>query len=94
LKELLKERVVFGTCVLSTSPHYLVPTKNAGCDFVFLDTEHVAIDQTQLAWMCRAFDAMGVTPITRVPEPEPYRVCEYIDNGAVGVVAPYCETVK
>jgi len=26
-------------------------------------------------------------------EPEPYRACEYLDGGACGIIAPYCETV-
>ena len=41
--------------------------KNAGCDFVFIDTEHIPIDREKLSWMCRAYAAMGMPPIVRVP---------------------------
>ena len=36
---------------------------------------------------------MGIPPVVRVPEPEPFRCCCYIDGGAQGIVAPYVETV-
>ena len=32
--------------------------------------------------------------MVRVPEPEPYTVCEVLDAGANGVVAPHMETTK
>ena len=53
-------------------------------DFVFIDTEHIPIDRSQLSWMCRTYSGMGITPVCRVPEPEPFRVCSYIDGGAKG----------
>jgi 4-hydroxy-2-oxoheptanedioate aldolase len=64
-----------------------------GLDFVFIDTEHVPIDRPGLAWMCRAYDALGLAPIVRIPAPDPYLACQVLDAGATGVVAPYLETV-
>ena len=48
--------------------------RNIISNYIFhIDTEHIAIDRSQLSWMCRAYSGMGITPICRVPEPEPYR---------------------
>ncbi|XP_065179292.1 2-keto-3-deoxy-L-rhamnonate aldolase-like [Sycon ciliatum] len=94
LRKKSNERPVIGTCCLSTSPEFFAATKSAGLDFVFIDTEHVALPRDKLSWMCRAYAAAEIAPIVRVPEPEPFRVCEYIDGGALGIVAPYVESVE
>jgi len=85
---------VYGTCCISTSPKFPPALAQTGIDVIFLDTEHVPIPIDTLSWMCRTFTGLGIPPICRVPEPEPYKVCEYLDAGAVGIVAPYMETVE
>ena len=85
---------VFGTLIVSTSPHWPAHLRNLGLDFVFLDTEHIALDRETLSWMCRAYAAMGLPPIVRVPSPDPYAASQALDGGAAGVVAPYVETVE
>jgi 4-hydroxy-2-oxoheptanedioate aldolase len=66
----------------------------SGLDFVFLDTEHIAIDRAQLSWMCAAYGALNLAPIVRVPEPSPYLACMALDGGAAGVVFPYVESIE
>ena len=82
---------VYGTLVVSTSPHWPTAVKTAGADFVFIDTEHIAIDRTTLAWMCQTYRALDVAPLVRVYAPDPYLACVALDNGAAGVIAPYVE---
>lgn len=65
-----------------------------GLDFVFLDTEHIPMDRAELATLCQQFRAYGITPIVRIPSPDPFRACQVIDGGALGVVAPYLESVE
>jgi 4-hydroxy-2-oxoheptanedioate aldolase len=65
-----------------------------GIDFVFLDTEHIVLDRGQLSWMCQAYVGLGVAPVVRIPSPDPYVATQVIDGGAVGVVAPYVESVS
>lgn len=84
---------VYGTCVTSTSPTWVSGIKNLGVDFVFIDTEHIPIDRSQLAWMCQAYRALGIPPIVRIPAPDPYQASMAIDAGACGLLAPYIETV-
>ena len=64
LREALRSgRRVYGTLVVSDSPMW--PTtvgQMSELDFVFIDTEHQAIDRSKLSWMCRTYDAMGLAP--------------------------------
>lgn len=85
---------VYGTCVLSPSPAWPPMLAGVGMDFAFIDTEHVSLARETLSWMCRAFDAHGIAPIVRIPEPDPYRACMVLDGGAHGVIAPYVESVE
>ncbi len=85
---------VYGSLVLSTSPKWPLSVRRTGLDFVFIDTEHIALDRTTLSWMCRMYKEIGLPPIVRIPSPSPYEACKALDGGACGVVAPYIETVE
>lgn len=85
-------RRVYGTLIVSTSPHWLAAVKATGLDFVFIDTEHIPIGRETLAWMCQAYRASGLPPIVRIPSPDPYQATVALDGGACGVLAPYIET--
>lgn len=95
LKDALRAgRRVYGTLVVSTSPRWPETIARLGLDFVFIDTEHIALDRAQLSWMCQTYRALGLPPIVRIPAPDPYSACMALDGGAAGVVAPYVETVE
>ncbi|WP_436715736.1 aldolase/citrate lyase family protein [Roseiconus lacunae] len=83
---------VFGTLVVSTSPRWPEMIRQCGLDFVFIDTEHVAIDRHQLSWMCQTYAAMGLSPIVRIPSADSTWATMVLDGGASGVIAPYVET--
>ncbi|RAJ12492.1 HpcH/HpaI aldolase family protein [Arenibacter echinorum] len=84
---------IYGTCILSTSPIWSKVVKGTGLDFVFLDTEHVPLDRTELTFLCQIYNAHGMSPIVRIPSPDPYAACMAKDAGAVGVLAPYIENI-
>jgi 2-keto-3-deoxy-L-rhamnonate aldolase RhmA len=85
---------VYGTLIVSPSPHWPNMLSTIGLDFVFIDTEHIPIDRHELSWMCRTYQAMNMAPLVRIPAPDPYQACMVLDGGACGVVAPYVETVE
>jgi 4-hydroxy-2-oxoheptanedioate aldolase len=62
-------------------------------DFVFICTEHMPLDRTEVSMMCQFYAAHGIAPIVRIPYPEPHWACMALDAGAHGIVAPYVETV-
>lgn len=94
LQKLNSGQNVYGTCITATGPMWLAAVQRTGIDFVFLDTEHVPLNRSELAVLCQSFKAHGVTPIVRIPKPDPYLVCEVLDGGAEGVIAPYLESVE
>ncbi|MEM7561113.1 MAG: aldolase/citrate lyase family protein, partial [Planctomycetota bacterium] len=63
-------------------------------DFVFIDTEHIAIDRAQLSWMCQTYAALNVPQLVRIPSPDPDNAPMVLDGGAAGVIAPYVESVE
>ena len=93
LQKLRNGQNVYGTCFTSTAPMWPAAVKRVGLDFVFIDTEHIPLDRTELAKLCQIFRALEITPIVRIPSPDPFLACQVIDGGALGVVAPYLESV-
>lgn len=85
---------VLGTLIVSPSPFWPKIIGDCGLDFVFIDTEHIALDRSQVSWMCRAYSAMGLPPLVRIVSPSPYEATMVLDDGAAGVVAPYIEEVE
>ncbi|MGC4036291.1 MAG: aldolase/citrate lyase family protein [Chitinophagaceae bacterium] len=94
LQKLKNGQNVYGTAFTSIAPSWPVQLKNAGLDFVFIDTEHISMNRADMARLCQLFKAYGVTPVVRIPSPDPYLACQAIDAGAKGVVAPYLESVE
>jgi len=85
-------RRVYGTCILSPSPQWPPTLQGAGLDFVFIDTEHIALDRAQLSWMCRTYAAMEIAPVVRIPCPDAIQAAIAVDAGAAAVIAPYVES--
>lgn len=93
LDKLKSGKNVYGTCYTSSAPGWAQVLKSAGLDFAFIDTEHTALDRSDMSKMCQAASTYGITPIVRIPSPDPYLACQCIDAGAKGVIAPYLESV-
>jgi 4-hydroxy-2-oxoheptanedioate aldolase len=85
-------RHVYGTMIISPAPEWPAAVSQLGVDFVFLDTEHTALDRAQVSWMCRAYSALDIAPVVRIPSADPYEACKVLDGGAAGIIAPYIET--
>ena len=51
---------VYGTLVTSASPHLPERLRNIGLDFVFIDTEHIPIDDHDLSWMCQVYSGLDL----------------------------------
>ncbi len=87
-------RRVYGSCIVSTSPLWPAMIAGLGLDLAFIDTEHIPIGRSDLAWMCQMYTALNMAPVVRIPKPDPYQACMVLDGGAAGVVAPYMESVE
>jgi len=87
-------QLLFGTLIVSPSPMWPAALEEGGLDFVFIDTEHIALDRAQVSWMCQTYSRMGLPPLVRIPSPDPFAATMALDGGAAGIVAPYIETVE
>jgi 4-hydroxy-2-oxoheptanedioate aldolase len=85
---------VYGTVVVSPSPLWPEAIKALGLDFVFIDTEHIALDRFQVSWMCRVYSNSNLAPLVRIPKVDEKTAAAFLDAGAEGIVAPYVETVE
>ena len=93
-QKLISGQNVYGTCITSNAPRWPKLVADSNLDFVFLDTEHIAIDRADLSRMCHGYQALGLAPIVRILQPDPYRASQVIDDGAIGVIAPYLENIN
>ena len=85
---------VYGTCTVTPSTRMVGAIAPVNPDFVFIDTEHNVLDRTQVSWMCHTYAAKGIVPIVRLTKPDAHLAASTLDDGALGIVAPYIETMQ
>ncbi|MEK3916119.1 HpcH/HpaI aldolase/citrate lyase family protein [Paenibacillus sp. FSL H7-0331] len=95
----LKQKLVSGVPVFGLlgsipSPVVVEMVGCAGFDFIIIDTEHVLVNPETLENMIRAAEAVGLTALVRVSEPNPKEILRALDAGALGIVVPQVETRK
>lgn len=83
---------VYSSAMVSTSPLWPTLVRQAGIDFVFVDTEHTPIGRETLSWICHTYSAIGLPPVVRIPCNDPFEACKALDAGAGGIIGPYVET--
>lgn len=93
----LAARLKSGETVIGTmycellSPGACRVAKEAGYDFIIIDTEHHLAGIETVAWMCRAGRDIGLPVIIRAPAFEGQWLSRYLDLGAAGLVVPRVE---
>jgi len=63
--------------------------KTAGCDWLFIDTEHNSMHLDVATQICIAGQDAGVTPVVRVPGEDYALANRMLDNGAMAIVMPH-----
>src|SRR5262245_18207225 len=94
IEALHEGRRVFASAIVAMSPLWPALAKQAGIDFVFVDTEHIPLDRQTLSWICQTYQALGLPPVVRIPCNDPFEACKVLDAGASGVIGPYVETAE
>lgn len=84
--------IVSGMTMQLNSPELVEMAGRAGLDFAWMDCEHGSYGLESLVQMFRAADAIGITPIVRVPDSTPSFVMRVLDAGAMGIVIPNVES--
>ena len=95
----LRERVLAGKLLAGTfcnlGSHITTEIAgNAGFDWLLLDLEHGAGDQSELVHQLQAAAAADTPAIVRIAWNEPWRFKRVLDAGAAGVMVPWVSTVE
>jgi 4-hydroxy-2-oxoheptanedioate aldolase len=93
LQKLVSGKNIYATYIASSSPIWSKAVSNSGLDYVFLDTNYIPMDRTELTFSCQTYNALGISPIVRIHSPDTYTACMIIDAGAVSVITPYIENI-
>ena len=94
-KKLRNGERVYGTHVASLgNPIAASIQSSINYDFIFICIEHMPIDRTEVSSLCQLYSSMGISPMVRIPSPDPCYAAMALDGGAEGIVVPYLETVE
>lgn len=92
LKEILKERPVFGAGVFTMSTIHIAIFAQLGLDFLMFDIEHTPMAITDAKVMLRTCIANGLHPIVRVSSHDEVEIRKAYEMGAEGVIVPHIRT--
>jgi len=88
---LLNHETLLGTMVTLASASTAEVLADAGFDWLFIDTEHGALDTSDLLGLLQAVDH-SVPCVVRVKAPEEMPIKTVLDLGAAGIIAPQVNT--
>lgn len=78
----------------SSDPQLYEVAAVSGIDYVWIDTEHAAVNMESVLAGMMIVQAQGVSVIVRVAQCDPVLAKPYLDNGADGIVFPMVNTVE
>lgn len=93
-KRLLADETVLGCNVVMTEPAVSDLLGKAGCEFVWIDMEHGAIDYKDAMYHVIAAHAGGAAAIIRVPGNDPDMMKKVLDMGADGIIYPLIRSAE
>lgn len=91
-QRLLAGESVIGAMLPIAAPLLIDLCGLAGFDFVFLDTEHGAINHAHYDDLIRSADLHALPAIIRVARDQPIEIGRALDAGAQGVHVPFVQT--
>jgi 2-keto-3-deoxy-L-rhamnonate aldolase RhmA len=86
--------LVLGTTVTLADLCVTEALGTTGLDFVWIDTEHTALDRKDVCAHLVAAKAAGISSLVRVPWNDPVLIKPILDMGPDGVVVPYIRSVE
>jgi 4-hydroxy-2-oxoheptanedioate aldolase len=89
---LLAGQPVAGVIISSADEQLVEVLGLSGFDYVMIDCEHGHMSVRECETLVRAAEAVGVTPVVRVPHNSPDLILRHLDTGAQGIVIPQVNT--
>ena len=94
LRNRAKEKIARGEPVYSMTARLVRTTDiasiayTAGFDSLYIDMAHSSVSLEAAGQICMACIGLGVTPLVRVPGPDPHLIARVLDSGALGIIVP------
>jgi 4-hydroxy-2-oxoheptanedioate aldolase len=89
--KLKADQLVIGFRMEFAAPLLVEVLGSVGFDFVFIDCEiRNGLSDQAVEEMIRAAELVNITPIVRVPANRPEIIGNYLNQGAMGIIAPHC----
>ena len=93
IKEKLSQgEASIGTWMSMAHPSIAEILSTAGYDFVVVETEHTAIDISEVLQLLIAIEGRGSVPLVRLAGIDPIQAKAVLDSGAAGVLVPMVNT--
>lgn len=93
IKEKLKDKKPsIGTWMSMAHPSIAEILAMAGFDWVVIETEHTAIDVSEVLRLIIAIEQRGSIPLVRLASVDPVQAKAVLDSGAAGVIVPMVNT--
>ena len=86
--KILSGEPVAGVIISSADEQLVEVLGYGGFDYVMIDCEHGHMSVRECETLVRASEAVGVTPVVRVPHNAPDVILRHLDTGAQGIVIP------
>ena len=93
-KRLLRGDILVGTHVSLTDFTLTEMCGNFGFDYVWIDTEHSAIDYQELNMHILAAQAKGLAALVRIPFAEPFLAKRVLEMGPDGIIFPMIRSAQ
>ena len=91
-EKLQNKKPSIGTWMSMAHPSIAEIFAMAGYDWVVIETEHTAIDVSEVLRMVIAIEQRGSIPLVRLASVDPVQAKAVLDSGAAGVIVPMVNT--
>ncbi|MDP6416006.1 MAG: aldolase/citrate lyase family protein [Gammaproteobacteria bacterium] len=93
-RQIASGKVLYSTMLSMTrNPRWLEMMATLDFDFITIDTEHSPYSWGEVSDLISVLNAHGIPPVIRMPRPSSEYVSRLFDQGAYGILAPYCENL-
>jgi len=89
---LRRDKVSLGSWMSMAHPSIAEILGRAGYDWVVVETEHTAIDNSETLRLIMAIEQSGAIPLVRLAWNDPIQCKAVLDSGAAGVIVPMVNT--
>ena len=90
--KLAQGRVALGGQLQFFSPSLVELFGALEFDWLFIDCEHGAMNESEIEHMVRAAETYDITPMARVPDNSAPTILRFLDRGIMGIFAPQVGT--